>query len=118
MNRPFAFAIAAMLGLTGCASTSSRSPDASVSSVAGTTWVSKETDGTYEYTFVADGVLLYKSAAGYWNNGSWKQDGNSIYMETNKKYAERRGVMTGRQIRGHAWNVTGKRWTWVATKKK
>lgn len=119
MNTPMVCTTAAILGLVfaGCASTSSRPSSPSVSDVSGTTWISRETDGTYEYTFIPGGALHYKSPTGFWKNGTWKQEGNSVYMETNQKYAEQRGVITGNEIRGHAWNVNGNRWTWVAKKK-
>ena len=87
-------------------------------SVAGTTWVGTDSDGDYyEYYFQPDGSLHYKSATGFWKNGSWKQDGDAIYMETNKKYAERQGRISGAHMQGEGWNVKGRKWTWEADKK-
>ena len=96
------------------------SPDGSaanstVASVAGTTWVGTDSDGDYyEYTFQADGALHYKSPSGFWTNGTWKQDGDSIYMETNNKYSEYQGRISGTHMEGKAWNIKDKHWTWVA----
>ncbi|MGO9316968.1 MAG: hypothetical protein ACLPXT_02885 [Terracidiphilus sp.] len=87
----------------------------SVINVSGTTWVGTDSDGDYyEYTFQADGALHYKSPSGFWTNGTWKQDGDSIYMETNNKYSEYQGRITGTHIEGNAWNIKGRKWTWVA----
>ena len=86
--------------------------------VAGSTWTGTDSDGDYyEYNFLAGGALHYKSPTGFWRNGTWKQDGSSIYVETNNRYTERKGIITGNQMSGDAWNVKGRRWTWVAKKK-
>lgn len=94
-------------------------PSESVSaSIAGTTWVGTDSDGDYyEYHFQADGAMHYKSPTGFWKNGTWKQDKGSIYMETNKRYSEYQGVINGAHIEGQAWNIKGRRWTWVAEKR-
>jgi hypothetical protein len=84
-------------------------------SVSGTTWVGTDSDGDYyEYTFQADGALYYKSPSGFWKNGTWKQDGNSIYFETNNKYSEYQGRISSTHMEGNAWNIKDKHWTWVA----
>jgi len=89
-----------------------------VINLAGTYWDSTEVQGGhYEYHFREDGVLDYKTPSGSYTNGTWKQDGNSIYMETNHKYSERQGTITGNHIEGKGWNVKGLRWTWRAEKK-
>ena len=88
-----------------------------ITSIAGTTWVGTDSDGDYyEYTFQADGTLYYKSPSGFHTNGTWKQDGTSIYMETNNRYSEYQGRISGTHIEGNAWNVKDKHWTWVADK--
>ncbi len=75
-------------------------------SVAGTIWAGVDSDGDYyEYHFQADGALHYKSPDGFYKNGTWKQHGDEIYMETNKKFAERQGRISGRHMKGNAWNV-------------
>src|SRR5271157_2839653 len=87
----------------------------SVINVSGTTWVGTDSDGDYyEYSFQANGALYYKSPSGFWTNGTWKQDGSSIYMETNKKYSEYQGQISGTHMEGNAWNIKDKHWTWVA----
>ncbi len=87
-------------------------------SVAGTTWAGTDSDGDYyEYHFQADGALHYKSPTGFFKNGTWNQHGDEIYMETNKKYAERKGRISGTHMKGDAWNVKGQTWTWAADKK-
>jgi hypothetical protein len=87
-------------------------------SVAGTVWAGTDSDGDYyEYHFQEDGSLHYKSPQGFFTAGTWKQQGMSIYMETNNKYAERQGTITGNHMEGNAWNKAGHRWTWKAEKK-
>jgi hypothetical protein len=87
-------------------------------SVAGTTWAGTDSDADYyEYTFQADGVLAYKSPGGFYTNGTWKQNGNGIYMETNHKFSERQGQISGTHMEGKAWNIQGHRWTWAADKR-
>jgi hypothetical protein len=84
-------------------------------SVAGTTWAGTDSDGDYyEYHFQPDGALHYKSPTGFYKKGSWKQDGDAIYMETNNKYSERQGQISGTRMTGNAWNIKGRKWTWQA----
>ncbi len=88
--------------------------------VTGTTWVGTDSDGDYyEYTFVAGGVLHFKSPSGFYTNGTWQQDGDWIYMQTyymdtNRKYSERLGQIKGTHMDGAAGNVVGRTWKWVA----
>jgi hypothetical protein len=83
--------------------------------VAGTTWVGTDSvNNYYEYSFQTDGALYYKSPSGFWMNGTWKQDGGSIYFETNNKYSEYQGRISGTHMQGDAWNVKDRKWTWVA----
>ncbi|NQT15803.1 MAG: SUMF1/EgtB/PvdO family nonheme iron enzyme, partial [Planctomycetes bacterium] len=95
-----------------------RNSDSSkVPSVAKTMWAGTDSDGDYyEYHFKKGGALHYKSPSGFHDNGTWKQDGISIYCEMNNKYSERRGSIRGERIEGDAWNVKGKRWTWSVEK--
>ncbi len=92
----------------------------SVINVTGTTWVGTDSDNDYyEYTFVAGGVLYFKSPNGFFTNGTWQQDGDWIYMQTyykdtRRKYAERLGQIKGTHMDGAAANVTGRTWKWVA----
>jgi len=87
----------------------------SVINVSGTTWVGTDSDGDYyEYHFQTDGALYYKSPSGFHRTGTWKQDGDSIYMETNNKYSEYQGRISGTHMEGNAWSINGRKWTWVA----
>ncbi|MGO8946005.1 MAG: hypothetical protein ACLQJ7_20330 [Syntrophobacteraceae bacterium] len=90
----------------------------STPSVAGTIWAGIDSDGDYyEYHFQPDGALHYKSPAGFDTVGTWKQNGNAIYMETHNKFAERKGRISGTHMKGKAWNVKGQTWTWAADKR-
>ena len=35
-------------------------------------------------------------------------------METNNKYSERQGEISGSHMEGKAWNVQNRKWTWLA----
>ena len=86
-----------------------------IPSVSGTTWAGTNSKGEYyEYHFQQDGSLHYQSPSGYWENGTWAQSGNEIYMEMNNRYAEYQGIITGNKMEGNAWNVKGHHWTWTA----
>jgi hypothetical protein len=94
------------------------SANSAVASIAGTTWAGPDTMGRhYTYEFLADGTLHYTYENGSFTDGTWKQDGDSIYMSINNKFSERLGRITGTHMEGKAWNVKGKNWTWVADKK-
>jgi hypothetical protein len=89
----------------------------SVPSVSGILWVGTDSDGDhYEYAFMPNGALYYKSPSGFHTFGTWKQDGDTIYMETNNKYSEYQGRIAGTHIDGKAWNLNNRTWTWVADK--
>jgi hypothetical protein len=92
--------------------------DSSVASIAGTTWVGPDTMGRhYTYEFLTDGTMHYTYENGSFKDGTWKQDGDSIYMSINNKFSERQGRITGSHMQGDAWNVKGQKWTWEAYKK-
>jgi hypothetical protein len=84
-------------------------------SVEGTVWkgeCSDEPNVVFIARFERGGVLCYTCRSGTYRNGTWKQDGASIYMETNNRYAEFRGVLRGDRITGEAANVAGLKWKW------
>jgi hypothetical protein len=92
--------------------------NSSVASVAGTTWSGVDSlDRHYDYEFLTDGTLHYTYESGSFTDGTWKQDGDSIYMSMNNKYSERQGRITGTHMEGNAWNTVGKKWTWGADRK-
>jgi len=90
----------------------------SVPNVAGTTWAGVDSDNYYyEYNFRANHEMDYKSPTGFFTNGTWRQMGDIIYMETNHKFSERQGRISGTHMSGNAWNVKGEKWTWQADEK-
>jgi hypothetical protein len=66
--------------------------------------------------FERAGVLRYNYANRdeQLRNATWKQDGDSVYIEFNNKYAEYRGTFRGDVIEGTASNINGTKWTWSA----
>jgi hypothetical protein len=92
--------------------------NSSVASVSGTTWSGADSlDRHYDYEFLTDGTLHYTYENGSFTDGTWTQDGDSIYMSMNNKYSERQGRITGTHMEGNAWNTVGKKWTWGADKR-
>lgn len=91
-------------------------PKERMDSLAGTTWSGPDSDGDdYVYTFEMDGTLSYKSPTGSYKNGTWKQFGNAVYFETNNRYSEHLGEISGKTMKGRAWNTASHAWTWKAT---
>jgi hypothetical protein len=87
--------------------------------LAGTTWSGKDSDGDfYVYTFERDGTLAYKSPTGSFRNGTWKQFGGALYMETLGHFSEYLGEIRGNVIEGKAWNKDHRFWSWKASKNK
>jgi osmotically-inducible protein OsmY len=95
----------------------STSANGAIVSLAGTAWTVVETDsdGSRDiFNFMSDGTLSYSYQNGFYTNGTWKQDGDSIYIEMNKKFVEYTGRITGTHIEGTASNVKKENWTWTA----
>lgn len=83
--------------------------------IESTKWEGKDSDGDfYVYKFKPGGILRYKSPTGEFENGTWKQTGNLIYMETNNKYSQYKGVISGQIMQGDAQNIVGHKWEWSA----
>lgn len=98
--------------LVGCANLQSQT-----ASVAGSSWAGRDSENhDYVYHFKTNGELHYKSHTGFYKNGTWKQNNNQVYMETNNKYSEYQGTIVGNRMQGKAWNTAGKKWTWQAEK--
>ena len=117
-------AVMLLLPLAGCAANPSANAEptiqgeAAVPSIAGTTWEGADIDGDrYVYRFLEDGTLHYTTPTGSWKNGTWRQDGAEVYMETNDRYSERVGTIVGSRMSGRGWNVAGDKWTWEAERK-
>jgi hypothetical protein len=111
-----ALSLACLTLLAPGIATSGVKPDMATISLAGTTWAGPETDGEFTtYTFEQDGTLAYKYSNGHYRNGTWRQSGNTIYFEMNKRYAEYQGEISGDTMKGRAWNITKKKWMWQAT---
>jgi hypothetical protein len=86
-------------------------------SVEGTSWSGTDSEGSrYTFRFLPGGVLDYTSPTGTFRNGSWKQTGETLYMETNNRYWELSGVIKGDSLQGKATNVRGGTWTYQLKK--
>src|SRR5262245_58788248 len=86
-----------------------------VSDLSGTSWEMLESSGEkIVWNLEPNGVLSYKSNSGFWRNGSWKQEGQELYIETNNKYYEAVGIVRGDRVdSGRFWNTAGLKGTWV-----
>jgi hypothetical protein len=81
-------------------------------SIEDTEWVGPDTTENWitTYRFEKGGVLAYSYNGRSYRNGTWRQDGNTVYFETNNKYRETRAILKGDRLEGDSWNVTGKKW--------
>jgi hypothetical protein len=95
-----------------------------VSSIEGTTWAGKDSDGDlYEYIFLKGGQLRYSTNTERSEmvtfedkENVWAQNGNLVVILI-QNYSVNVGTIEKDRIKGLAWNVTGRRWTWEAKKK-
>ncbi|HLW64949.1 MAG TPA: hypothetical protein VKS79_06470 [Gemmataceae bacterium] len=91
-------------------------PDrAELNELSGTSWEMIESGGErIIWNLEPNGVLSYKSNSGFWRNGSWKQIGDQLYLETNNKYYEAFGTIMGDHAEGgQFWNRAGLKGTWT-----
>ena len=84
--------------------------------LAGTVWVSEDQAdlGCVTYTFHEDGKLTYsygKNAVSSYQDASWKQEGETVYFECNKKYVEYNGKFEDGMMVMKAANVANNSWT-------
>jgi uncharacterized protein (TIGR02996 family) len=78
-----------------------------------TAWVGRSSsDGFCIYRYLRKGVLNYSTENGTYQNGTWWQIGNQVFMETNAHYADYQGTIASGRILGRASNITGHEWTW------
>ena len=83
--------------------------------LTGSVWDYRQSDGKKGfYRFEANGSLRYKELSDIERGGTWRQDGNAIYMEMNNRFCEFIGTTTGTRIEGEAHNVNGVKWSWYA----
>lgn len=81
--------------------------------LAGTAWAGRDSHREeHVFRFLPGGVLNYTSPTGTFQNGTWRQIGNHVVMETNRHYADYAGTIAADRIVGTARNVGGLRWTW------
>lgn len=87
-------------------------PAPTIPDLRGTTWSgwNDAIKAPWVVIFEADGTFNNSYNNNTYRTGSWKQAGNTLYYETNGKYAEFRGAIQGNTIVGQAWNVNGLRW--------
>jgi len=84
----------------------------------GTIWDGDDTDGDkYVYEFKQGGILKYDCPTGTFENGTWKQTDNLLYMEMNDKYSQRKGIISSSSMEGEAQNVAGHKWKWTAARR-
>jgi hypothetical protein len=81
-----------------------------VPKLEGTTWSGDGVVAPTTYTFAEGGGLIYSYNGQTYTAGSWRQQGDTIYWETNNKYCEFEGRVKGDEMSGKAWNVAGGKW--------
>jgi hypothetical protein len=87
-------------------------------SVEGTVWAGRLLpDDDSIFRFERGGVLWIRYFGNASRMGTWKQDGSSIYIEVNMKYAEMRGVLRGDRMTGEGGNRASLKWTFDVQRK-
>jgi hypothetical protein len=66
--------------------------------------------------FREGGVLEYDRRGKHYGNGTWRQRGETIYLEFNRNYAQYKGVIDRNKITGEAQNIVGDEWRWEAVR--
>ena len=95
----------------------SPTPTAEVPPLAGTSWSGSDTfNNSLTFEFLPEGVLRYTTQQSDFVSGTWKQDGNQVYMETNNKFAEFQGTIEGDTMSGSVQNTRDQKWQWHLTK--
>ena len=92
--------------------------------IEGTTWAGTDSDGDwYEYTFLKGGRLRYSTNTERSKTETiedpknvWAQNGQLVVILI-QNFSVNLGTIEGRQMKGNAWNVKERRWTWEAVKK-
>jgi hypothetical protein len=121
MTRLLAFAVLLVVPFAGSAAPVPKALKAKkVPSVEGTTWVGEHTVSDLnriDYTFLPEGKLTYRYPNGtVYTKGSWRQDGEELYLEMNNRYAEYTVTYRDGRFEGDAKNVVGKAWRLTLTK--
>lgn len=82
--------------------------------LADTVWRGDDSDDDeVDFTFFADGKLTYLSSGSYYPDGEWLQIADHVHMRVNESYAQYKGIIQPRTVRGHAWNVVDHTWIWT-----
>ena len=81
-------------------------------SLTGTEWAGSDgpVAAVVTFHFERGGVLAYSYNGASYRNGTWKQNGNSLYFEMNNKFRECQATIHGGRIDGDSWNVNGLKW--------
>jgi hypothetical protein len=115
--RSAALLLAVLLSIAFAPAPFPRPPKPGSGSVEGTAWSGSDSVGSrYTFRFLKGGVLDYTSPSGTYRNGSWKQNGEALYMETNNRYWEFKGAIKGNSLQGSATNIRGGNWSYQLTR--
>ena len=113
--------LAAVLGAwaaAACAAPVPREEQRPPVPLAGSVWEGDGVVARTVYEFHADGSMsLTYGGTRHANCGTWQQTGTNIYWETNGKYCEFEGKLTGTSISGRSWNKPGGKWQLTVRRK-
>jgi hypothetical protein len=88
--------------------------------LAGTVWQGKDGPrGDRQMTrfeFHEDGTLVYSYNGNTYDNGTWKQTKDRIYLEMNDRYRESSGVISLNRMEIRSWNVAKSKWNTILEK--
>jgi hypothetical protein len=90
-----------------------------VPTLAGSNWLSTlDSYKDWSFHLRSDGVVVYVQLdhGKEFENGTWQQTGDELYIEFNNRFAQYRGVVRGNRISGTAQNLSGLQWNWGAVR--
>ena len=85
--------------------------------LSGTRWLGTESPeelGNWIFLLRPDGIVEYQQHDIELEDGRWRIEGSTIYMELNEQYAQYRGTVRHSRMVGEAQNINGDIWTWEA----
>jgi hypothetical protein len=86
-------------------------PPAQAAPIVATDWTGTDGGERVNFYFRKDGILHYRDAAGWWEDGTWTQSGTLILFSTGDRFAEYSGRLAGDALTGSARNRKGKTWS-------
>lgn len=88
-------------------------------SIESTAWAATDALGsTYLFEFGPAGRFTSTSSAGVKSEGAWRQAGDTVFVEVNRKFGQYRGKFAGRKMEGRVRSRSGSELRWTALRQE